>query len=367
MQRFVIQLFLTLALAAVILCQSLAAQTESKKPLSELHKDVKVVSYIIGSDLGGQIRKRSQVDLDDFMEGFKLSFRGQRLKCTPEDANRLLSKRNKSFDKRLDEMFLDISLDGWLAVLADRSEGIIQGTLESKSEMQLISYLLGGNVGYNMRRYNMELEVPDFSEGLSDSFNSKPLKFSEQERQQIYRQMSIARQRERQIEALMGVHGIETRAEWDQIARKNEGITSNFLATNLRRPNIEVTKSGLQYEILHEGEGEHPPQGSRIKINVQVGLVDGFGFDIEDANSKKTTVYLGAEIAGFNEAFALMKPGSKWRLFIPPELAYGETGYAPPYEPNVCLEAIVELKEILPNPQAAGQISNVIEINIGPR
>lgn len=132
-----------------------------------------------------------------------------------------------------------------------------------------------------------------------------------------------------------------TEAARDAASKVNQAAADAFLAANKEKEGIQTTESGLQYEVLEEGEGESPSETSRVTVKYKGTLEDGTVFD----ESGDETIEFGVNgvIAGWTEALQLMKPGAKWRLFIPPELAYGEAGSGPSIGPNMMLIFEVEL------------------------
>ncbi len=107
---------------------------------------------------------------------------------------------------------------------------------------------------------------------------------------------------------------------------KEKGIA--FLAENKTKPSVITTDSGLQYEILAKGNGPSPSLSSSVKVHYRGVNIDGEEFDTSYNRQKPVSFPLNQVIAGWTEGIQLMSPGAKYRFFIPPELAYGEAGYA---------------------------------------
>ncbi len=122
-----------------------------------------------------------------------------------------------------------------------------------------------------------------------------------------------------------------------------------FLKRNQTQPGIQVTESGLQYQVLEAGKGPAPAATDRVKVHYQGNLLDGTVFDSSYARGEPAVFGVNQVIAGWTEALQRMPTGSKWRLFIPSELAYGERGTpGGPIGPNQVLVFEVELLEIVP-------------------
>ena len=134
-------------------------------------------------------------------------------------------------------------------------------------------------------------------------------------------------------------------AEAEQIATKNQADSEAFLAENKDKDGIMTTESGLQYKVISEGDGALPTTESTVVVHYQGALADGSVFDSSIARGEPITFPLNGVIPGWQEGLALMKAGSKYELYIPPELAYGLNG---PEEigPNQVLIFEVELIEV---------------------
>ncbi|MFK8057688.1 MAG: FKBP-type peptidyl-prolyl cis-trans isomerase [Saprospiraceae bacterium] len=127
-------------------------------------------------------------------------------------------------------------------------------------------------------------------------------------------------------------------------AAKGEGEA--FLKTNGTRPEVTTTASGLQYEVLTEGEGAHPSATDKVTVHYTGKNLDGSVFDSSVERGQPATFPLNGVIAGWTEGVQLMKPGSKYRFFIPSELAYGERGAGADIAPGATLMFDVELISI---------------------
>ena len=120
----------------------------------------------------------------------------------------------------------------------------------------------------------------------------------------------------------------------------------DFLAENKKKPGIKVTASGLQYEVIKEGDGPKPAATDKVKTHYHGMLIDGTVFDSSVQRGEPATFPLNAVIKGWTEALQLMNVGSKWRLFLPSDLAYGERGAGANIGPNSALIFEVELLSI---------------------
>lgn len=124
----------------------------------------------------------------------------------------------------------------------------------------------------------------------------------------------------------------------------NDGLA--FLAQNKSNPDVHVLESGLQYEVLQEGEGAHPTANNSVTCHYHGTTIDGKVFDSSVQRGTPATFPLNRVIAGWTEGVQLMKPGSKFRFFIPPHLAYGDRQVGSDIGPNSTLIFEVELLNI---------------------
>ena len=146
-------------------------------------------------------------------------------------------------------------------------------------------------------------------------------------------------------------------ARFESLAAENAGAAESFLSENAQRDGIQVTESGLQYEVLEEGDGEASPVAEdMVEVHYRGTLPDGTEFDSSYARGEPATFPLNRVIAGWTEGLQLMSEGDKYRFYIPPALAYGEGGKGP-IGPNQLLifdVDLIDVREEAPGP-AAGQ------------
>ncbi|SFF36032.1 FKBP-type peptidyl-prolyl cis-trans isomerase FkpA/FKBP-type peptidyl-prolyl cis-trans isomerase FklB [Sunxiuqinia elliptica] len=128
---------------------------------------------------------------------------------------------------------------------------------------------------------------------------------------------------------------------------KNKQEGEAFLAKNKEKEGVEVTESGLQYEVITEGTGAKPTADQKVKVHYTGTLLDGTVFDSSVERGEPTTFGVGQVIPGWTEALQLMPVGSKWKVYIPGDLAYGPRGAGADIGPNSTLIFEVELLEIV--------------------
>lgn len=194
--------------------------------------------------------------------------------------------------------------------------------------MDKYSYGLGMGVAQNLRSMGAEdICVEDFMQAVKDIFEGKQPAISFGEAQDIVQKHFAAIQ------------------EKAAAASQEQGET--FLRMNKERPGVVTLPSGLQYQVLKQGNGQQPKATDRVRCHYEGRLVDGTVFDSSIQRGEPAVFGVGQVIQGWVEALQLMKEGDKWRLFIPYQLAYGEQGAGDAIPPRAALVFDVELLNVL--------------------
>lgn len=205
----------------------------------------------------------------------------------------------------------------------------------STKELDRISYALGLSMGNNFKASGIEtLVVADFSAGVAAVFNGEQPKMSYDEAKAEIQKFFTAME-ERQREAAAA------------IAKVNSEAGEAFLKENGTREGVKTTESGLQYEVIEEGNGAMPKAGDDVTVHYTGTLIDGTVFDSSVERGAPATFGVTQVIPGWVEALQMMKEGAKWRLFIPSNLAYGPNGAGGIIGPNATLIFDVELIKVI--------------------
>ena len=200
--------------------------------------------------------------------------------------------------------------------------------------MDKLSYALGLGIGRQLAQMGAnDLSIEDFAEAIKDVIAGNDLKMTNHEAQTIV-QDYFAKQ-EQKIQAEMAEKGK---------AAKEAG--EKYLAENAKKEGVKTTSSGLQYQVLKEGDGRKPKATDSVKCHYEGFLTNGTLFDSSVQRGEPATFPLGGVIAGWTEGLQLMKEGAKYRFFIPYNLAYGEAGAAGAIPPYAALIFDVELIEV---------------------
>jgi FKBP-type peptidyl-prolyl cis-trans isomerase FklB len=218
-----------------------------------------------------------------------------------------------------------------------------QVPLTLKTQKEKASYAIGMNIGKNLKRDSVEVDPAVLYRGLKDAFAGNKLLMNDEEAKAAL--MALQTEVRAKEEAKVKAAGVE-----------NKKTGEAFLAANKIKEGVVTLPSGLQYKIIKEGTGPKPTAEDTVLCHYRGTLVDNTEFDSSYKRGEPLKIPVGGVIKGWTEAIQLMPVGSKWQLYIPSDLAYGERG-APgsPIGPNSALVFDVELISIEPKPVAKEQ------------
>lgn len=214
-----------------------------------------------------------------------------------------------------------------------------------KNQVDTVSYVIGTNIGKdimnNLQRgggVDTMLNMEVLMSGIEDVFDEEDLKLDIVAVEPVVQAFFIKKQQE--VSEKMRIKN-------EQLLEKNKAEGEEFLTKNKEREEIIELPSGLQYEVLVEGKGPKPQPGQKVSANYHGTLLDGTVFDSSVNRGKPFTFTVGGRvISGWNEAIQLMRVGSKWKIYLPYQLAYGERGSAG-IEPGATLIFELELLDIV--------------------
>jgi FKBP-type peptidyl-prolyl cis-trans isomerase FklB len=213
-----------------------------------------------------------------------------------------------------------------------------------KDTKDKVSYGIGLDIGSTFKKQKIDLSTDALSAGIRDGLSGNKPALSEQEIQQVMTKFSGETMEKRN-------------KEMQELGTKNAAEGEKFLAENKNKPDVKTTTSGLQYKVLKEGNGTPPKENDTVVVNYRGTLIDGTEFDSSYKRGQPATFPVNRVIKGWTEALQLMKPGSKYELVIPPNLAYGERGATGDIGPNATLKFEVELLSVKPPEATAGSPS----------
>jgi len=215
----------------------------------------------------------------------------------------------------------------WGVLLASQLHA--EQTLAPKNQKEKVSYILGMDIGKNLRLQGSEIDLDLLVRGIKDAFSGgKPL-LTEQE-----------------ILETMAVFQKEMLAKQQGLAEKTKKEAEAFLTGDKKKEGIVTMPSGLQYKVIKPGVGKKPKLADTVTVHYRATLIDGTEFSNSYLRGQPEILVVKEVIPGLTEALTLMEEGAKWLLFIPPNLAYGERGGGGQIGPNVALIFEVELLSI---------------------
>ncbi len=201
--------------------------------------------------------------------------------------------------------------------------------------MDKLSYALGMSMGHNFKGSGIKtINANDFAAGVAAVYDGTKPEMTYDEAKRIVQEYFTKLEAEMQAEA----------AKAGEVNLKNGEA---FLAENAKREGIKVTASGLQYEVLTEGNGDSPKASDNVEVHYTGKLIDGTVFDSSVERGVPASFGVTQVIPGWVEALQLMHEGDKWRLYIPSNLAYGPNGAGGVIGPNMALIFDVELLRVI--------------------
>lgn len=225
---------------------------------------------------------------------------------------------------------------GWIVALGIFflvSQVSAEENLLLKNQKDKVSYIIGMEIGGNLKRQSVEIDPEMLAKGIKDALSgAKPL-LTEQEA----RETMTAFQKE-----MMAKHAEVMKT----LGEKNKKEGEVFLAENKKKEGVTTLPSGLQYKVIKAGTGKKPKSTDTVTVNYRGTLIDGTEFDSSYRRGEPASFGVSGVIPGWTEAMQLMQEGAKWQVVVPPNLAYGEKGAGPNIGPNATLIFEIELISI---------------------
>lgn len=220
-----------------------------------------------------------------------------------------------------------------LWVLLFVSQGYTQQKAQLKTPKDSVSYSIGVNIGKNFKQQSIDVNPDLLARGIKDVITGSRTQLTDEQVQSIlttFQKEMMAKQEETMM----------------ALAKKNKKDGEVFLAENREKEGVITLASGLQYKVLTMGTGKKPKATDTVTVNYRGTFIDGTEFDNSYRRGEPATFALNGVIKGWMEALQLMSVGSKWQVWIPSELAYGERGAGQVIPPNATLVFEVELLSV---------------------
>jgi FKBP-type peptidyl-prolyl cis-trans isomerase len=267
-------------------------------------------SYAIGTQVGGNLeRVKDRVTLKSVVEGLQDKIQGKTPRVSEEDMGKAMQALQTAM----------------------QAQGAPASDDAAKDQA---GYAIGSQIGGSLVRFKDDLSLKQVVAGIKDKAQGKTLKMTDAE-------MSTAMQAfQQKIQASQA-------AGQKEASDKNLKDGAAFLDANKKKADVKVTASGLQYEVLKEGTGKKPKATNTVSVNYRGTLIDGTEFDSSYKRGQPAEFPVNQVIPGWTEALQMMSVGSKWRIVLPGNIAYGERGAGGQIGPNAVLVFEVELLKIV--------------------
>lgn len=204
-----------------------------------------------------------------------------------------------------------------------------------KTEKEQVSYVIGMQIGDSLKGAKDEVDLDTLFKAVRSTLDGKEPLLTQEEAMQVMQAFSTRMQAKQM-------------AEFEQSGKENAEQGERFLAENAGKEGVQTTASGLQYQVLSEGSGAKPKAGDTVRVHYKGTLLDGETFDDSYARGEPVEFALSQVVPGWQEGLQLMPVGSKYKLWIPGKLGYGEQGTpGGPIGPNATLVFEVELLDIV--------------------
>lgn len=247
-----------------------------------------------------------------------------------------------------------------LAKLAEQQQSPIQNQPETAagkpsgkptSKKERFSYAVGLQIGGDFGSKEIEIDFAQFAEGIKTAYLSKDKLMTEEESKKILDDVWKDYQQREQAKRT-------TEAD----TAKKAGI--DYLAANRKKPGVKITPSGLHYRVIKAGEGTPPTKNDKVEVHYRGWTIDGKEFDSSHSRNETSTFGVTQVIRGWTETLTMMKPGGKWEIVVPQELAYGPGGKRPKIPPYSTLRFEIELISVEQAKAAAKKpvTSNIVRI-----
>ncbi len=206
-------------------------------------------------------------------------------------------------------------------------------TMTLDTNQQKVSYSIGADLGRNIKKQGLDVDINALSKGLQDGFAGGQMLLTDEQMKEVlmnFQKEFIAKRT----------------AEMEQVAQKNSDTGKTFLENNKKQPGVVTLADGLQYKIITAGKGEKPGPNDTVTVNYTGKLINGQVFDSSDKQGHPISFQVNQVIKGWTEVLQLMPVGSTWEVYIPADLAYGAQAVGPMIGPNETLIFNIQLLSI---------------------
>jgi len=313
--------------ALVTACQAPGGKQGTPPPALTTNKQK--TSYAIGVKTAENLGKIGIVGTGQLVaQGFKDVLSGGKLLMPPQEIQATL----QAYRTQQSKGHIDFT-DTTSVKPADSSSPL-------KTLGDHLSYLSGMSLARNIQMSQIDVDADSLAQGITDKFGGKKLMMADAEITTVMDALNADMRKKQELAMAQQMK------EMKAVGDKNEKAGAAFLAKNKKAPGVKTLADGLQYKILKAGTGKKPKSSDRVVCNYRGTLLDGTEFDSSAKHGGPATFAVNGVIKGWTEALQMMAVGSKWRLFVPSDLAYGPQGMGNAIGPKATLIFDVELVKI---------------------
>ncbi len=204
---------------------------------------------------------------------------------------------------------------------------------QEKLDLKVVSYILGNQFGVTLKKDGIVVEADELIRGLMEGLEGH----SEYKKEDVQRAMAQLQEFIRE----------KRRMAREKLMVENAEKAKAFLEENKKKEGVVTLASGLQYKVINKGSGAQPTAVDQVKVHYAGRLIDGSTFDSSYKTNQPATFRVNGVIKGWVEALQMMKEGSKWEIYVPPEIGYGQRGSGRNVPPNAALIFEIELLEVV--------------------
>lgn len=222
---------------------------------------------------------------------------------------------------------------GWIFLVASLVATGAAAETALKTDKEKLSYSLGAQIGQDIKRNEVDIDVDMFSRAMREAISGAKAAMTDEE---IRNTMQTFQQTMRE----------KAMVKMQEMGNKNKKASDEFLAANKTKEGVKTLPSGVQYQVIATGKGKKPTPTDQVVAHYTGTLIDGTEFDSSVKRGEPATFPLNGVIKGWQEVLPLMSVGSKWKIYVPPELGYGPRGAGQQIGPNQALIFDIELLDV---------------------
>jgi len=280
-----------------------------------LETDKDKSSYCVGTQIGKSLKQDGiEVNPQILGNAMKDAFNNKKLDMADEEIFKILDEYQTY-------------------MIARKNQGTSPEPAGNAPDMSKVSYCIGAQIGTSYRELELDIDPVLVASGLTDAFEGKQLRLEQTEIDQV-------------LETFQEKIRLQQEETYNRALVENREKASSFLSENALRPGVVTLPDSIQYEVIEAGAGPHPSESDSVMAHYRGTFIDGKEFDSSYKRNVPITFVVGQMIPGWRTIIPLMQPGAHWKVYLPPEMAYGSRGSGP-VPPNSLLIFEIEFLEIV--------------------